>query len=266
MLTRRLYHHYKVALFILGAIIALVIVFRPRPKLRKRSTPVFFARGKEIHGSYLVPKEFLKKFQTEQWRPILRFPCNDHDTFQAVTEDNYCSVGGLRGKLTVGVTGHNHLDQPVDAYEHQRLMEKPYRNTDRFYVSWVTLWAKCEFPHAPPQREVELLGERFDVDFTPPKPFKPGSVGICARAPFGDDVNVDFFIEFYKRMWSVQDIIVYDVGLTNDIIYHDQTVNMYPFLLKQYGSLAHDVLYMSWGDGSKLVALRLRAAHATGRY
>jgi hypothetical protein len=210
---------------------------------------VFFRDGNTITGSFLVNKHYINRFNT--WEPILRYPCNDHDTY--TTSDEVCRVGDKVGKLTVGLSGVNHLNQPVDAYEYTQLIKKPYRSGDKFRVEYATLWVRCEFSETPPDLPLEVLGDTYQVDHTPPRPFRKGSVGICARAPFGDKVDVRFFLDFYRKQGGVDDIILYDVGITD--VDYDEAINLYPFLRRKYGSLAHDVLYLSWAMGQNWLRL-----------
>lgn len=209
----------------------------------------FFRFGNVVKGTLLVHGGIMGR--TKDWRTLFRYPCRDHDTFDT---GQICLMGGMEGRLSVGFTGVNHLGQRVDRFEQEQLLRKPYRKSDDFRVEYVTMWVRCEFPRKPPAVDrISVLDWEFRVDPARQRPLRKGTVGVCARAPFGNSQSVRMFVDFYRDQWMVEDIIVYDVGL-GSIDYYD-VVDLYPFLREQYQSLAHDVLYLSWAMGQNWLRL-----------
>lgn len=243
---RRTVYLFLATIF-LGALLVFTTVL-PVSRAPKFNT-TFFRMGNVVMGTLLVPASFLER--TKRWKTMFRYPCRDHDTFLT---DETCSLGGVEGSLVVGVTGINHLGQRVDRFEQEQLRQKPYRKSDEFRVEYITLWVRCEFPKTALKGHLlHVLDWKLEVDPMQKLPLRKGSVGVCARAPFGKSESVRMFADFYRDAWGVEDTIIYDVGLSS-VDYYD-VVNLYPFLLEQYGSLAHDVLYLSWAMGQNWLRL-----------
>lgn len=251
-------------LVVIVLLLSLNTVFYGRTQRRRvslRESTFHLLNETEVTGVVLInPARY--RFSTDDWTPMLRYDCYEEDRF--TSDKHFCWVDGRKGRMIVGLNGMSKFQTTVDGYERSEL-QKRGTGPNHTRVKNVSIWIRCLFEETLPRTTAKILipflNRTFPVSLFAAQVATAGGegrIGICGRSPFGGipPETIIRFIEFYKDVWKFDEIIIYDVGLSE--VYLDEqlskrlvelsvhVIDLNRYLKSIYGNLVNDVLFYSW--------------------